>query len=216
MWPAVAPLYPFGFRFSLPCRGRQLEGERGAPALAGRVHPDATSHRVHEAAHDEEPEPGAARRIRSVELAKDALLLHLGNADALVGDGNLDAVVALPGGDRDSAPGGRVAHRVLDEVRQHLPQLLGIGRGGERLRRQVDDEVVPVRAGAADDVGDRGSDVGRGDADLEVAAVEARGVEGRVDDRRQPLRLGRDVAEERPPLLLAEEDVLAQQRLGEP
>ena len=51
--------------------------------------------------------------------------------------------------------------------------------------------------------------------DLQVAGVEAGDVEQLVDDLRQPFRLGRDVAEERPSLLVAEGDVLAQQRLGE-
>ena len=56
--------------------------------------------------------------------------------------------------------------------------------------------------------------VGR-DPHLQVARVEPRDVEQRVDDLRQPLRLGRDVAEERRALLVAEEDVLAEQRLRE-
>jgi len=51
--------------------------------------------------------------------------------------------------------------------------------------------------------------------DLEIARVEPRDREQAVDDRRQPAGLGGDVAEERGALLLTEEDVVAQQRLGE-
>ena len=68
---------------------------------------------------------------------------------------------------------------------------------------------------AADDLRDDRPDVGRREVDLQVAGVETRDVQERVDDRRQPLRLRRDVAQERTPLLLAEEHVLAQERLGE-
>ena len=65
-------------------------------------------------------------------------------------------------------------------------------------------------------LGDEAADVGRRQRHEEVACVEARDVEERVDDPREPLRLRRDVAQERAPLLLSEENVLAQQRLGEP
>ena len=58
--------------------------------------------------------------------------------------------------------------------------------------------------------------VRRRDAHLQVARVEARDVEQRVDDLREALRLGGDVAEERRPLLFGEEHVLAKQRLREP
>ena len=54
-----------------------------------------------------------------------------------------------------------------------------------------------------------------GELDLQVAGVEPGDAEQPVDDRRQPLGLGGDVAEERVALLLAEEHVVAEQRLGE-
>ena len=50
---------------------------------------------------------------------------------------------------------------------------------------------------------------------MEIARVEPRDVQQCVDDRRQALGLRRDVAEERHALLLAEEHVLAEERLGE-
>ena len=59
------------------------------------------------------------------------------------------------------------------------------------------------------------ADVGVGELHGHVARVELRDGEQAVDDRGQPLGLGGDVAQERRALLLAEEHVLAEQRLRE-
>ena len=50
---------------------------------------------------------------------------------------------------------------------------------------------------------------------MQVAGVEPRDVQERVHDPRQALGLGGDVAQERLALLVAELDVLPEQRLGE-
>ena len=60
-----------------------------------------------------------------------------------------------------------------------------------------------------------GAHVRRRELDVEVARIEARHAQQLVDDRRQPVRLRGDVAEERPPLLIREEDVAAQEGLRE-
>ncbi len=185
---------------------------------------DLSTHGGHEAAGDEQAEAGPARAdaglgVRApVELAEDLLLVGERNAEPLVLDDELDGVALALGSDAHGAAGGRVAHRVVEQDREDLQQLLGVGLRRDRLLREVDDERSPVRRPdlhALHGLADHLAHVGRRDAHLEVAGVEPRDVEQRIDDLRQSLRLRRDVAEERRPLLLAEEDVLAEQRLRE-
>ena len=66
-----------------------------------------------------------------------------------------------------------------------------------------------------DQLGNHGSDVDRHRLDVQIAGVETRDVEQLVDDPRQAIGFGRDVAQEDAPLLFAEEDVLPQERLRE-
>ena len=120
-------------------------------------------------------------------------------------------------GDRSAS--GRELDRVVEQVPEDLSDLLAVGGGGERLVRHVEHEPVPVDDGALlhtrDGVRDNSAEVGRGEVDLHVPGLEPRDAEQRVDDRRQPLCLGGDVLEERLPLVLPEQDVAPEQRLGE-
>src|SRR5919198_2561341 len=209
-------------RYANP-RDRQLEGEGRALALHG-LDGDPSAHRLDEALRDEEAEAGApraavARRgLGSVELPEDPLLFAGRNPDPFIRHLELDLVGLAPRGDGHGPAFGRVADGVVEEHAEDLAQLLGIGRGGDALVGYVDDEAVLARPGLLhrrDRLGDERGDVGGRDDDLEVAGVEPGDVEERVDDACQPLRLRRDVAQERAPLLLAEEDVLAEEGLGE-
>src|SRR3989440_4050851 len=204
-------------------RERQLEREGGPLAFRG-VDGDPAAHRLHEALRDEEAEAGAACAtvagggLGSVELPEDPLLFGGGDPDPFVRHLELDLVRLPPRGHRHGAARGRVADRIVEEDGEDLAQLLRIGRGGDALVGHLDDEAVLARAAflhGRDDLRDEGGDVGGRDRDLEVAGVEPSHVEKRVDDARQALRLRRDVAQERAPLLLAEEDVLAEEGLGE-
>jgi hypothetical protein len=89
----------------------------------------------------------------------------------------------------DPAAIGGELNRVVDQIREDLPQLVAVGLGVERLVGQVDHEVVAVGAGCLrgqlDHVRHDRPDIGRRQVDLQVAGVEARDVEELVDDRRQ-------------------------------
>ena len=74
---------------------------------------------------------------------------------------------------------------------------------------------VAARPDALDRLREHGFDVHGVEVDADRAGVEAGDAQEVVDDRDQALRLGRDVAEERALVLLAERDVLAEQGLGE-
>src|SRR6266516_4191917 len=92
--PVLAPLYPQ--RRALVARGGELERETRALAL-GRVHPDASAHRVDELLRDEETQPGAGSavargRLGAVELPEDPLALGGGDAHAFVDHAHLDPV----------------------------------------------------------------------------------------------------------------------------
>ena len=137
----------------------------------------------------------------------------------MVEDLELDRAASAPGSHSDGAPARGVLDGVVDERAEDLAQLLAVGFGREGPLRDVDDEVVrlghPVLLRVRHDLVHDRPDLGRGQVDLQVARVEPRHVQERVDDRGQPVGLGGDVPEERPALVLAEEHVLPEQRLGE-
>src|SRR6266542_2694376 len=174
---SIIALYPARFAVTLPNRRRgerQLEGERRALALA-RGHPDPSAHRRDEAARDEEAEAGPARAAAglrvgaAVELAEDLILVGLGDADALVGDADLDGLALARRADGDGAARGRVLDRVVEQDREHLAQLVRIRARGEGLRRQLDHEAVPVLLlHALHDLADDVADVGRREVHLEI------------------------------------------------
>src|SRR3990170_4065535 len=208
----------------LTLRGAELEHERRAATLVG-VDPDPPAHCRDEALREEEPQaclPRADRaggRVAAVELAEDPLLLGVRDPDTLVLNADLDGVLAAARGDRDRAAGGGVANRVVEEVGEHLAELFAVGRSRERLVGERDDEAMAVRVVArverADGLADDRPDIGLRELHGHVARVELGDGEKPVDDRRQPLGLRGDVAQEGRTLLLSEEYVLAQERLGE-
>src|SRR3954467_3551653 len=111
------------------CRYRQLEAEARALALI-RLDPDRPVHPPYELAGDVEAEPGAAPaagqvRVDAVELVEDPALLARRDAETGVGNAEVDRVVAAPDLELDPAAVRRVLDRVVDEVRQHLPDLVG-------------------------------------------------------------------------------------------
>src|SRR5207244_2223196 len=79
-------------------------------------------------------------RIEAVELLEDSLSLAGGNADALVADGEAYERVDSRDLDGDPAAAGRVLDRVLDEVEQHLPQLVFVAEHLGHVRRSLDRE----------------------------------------------------------------------------
>src|SRR5919109_1772278 len=127
-------LYPLALEHSPSghCR-RQFEDEAGALAFSG-VDPDPAPHGGNEALRHEQPQPDAAACVASgLELPEDALSVGCRNADALVGDPDLDGAFSLTSRDRDRTPFGGVANRVVEQIRQDLPQFLGIGLRPQRL-----------------------------------------------------------------------------------
>src|SRR5262245_35023769 len=142
-------LYPAGGRFS---RGAWQHDAEGRALALGGVDPDATAHRRDEALGDEEAEAGVAgadvltARVPAVELAEDVLLHRRGDADPLVDDAQLDAVLNEAGIDDHAAAGRRVADGVVQQDREHLPQLVAVRLGVEGLVGEVRDEDVAVAA----------------------------------------------------------------------
>ena len=160
------------------CSG-QFEGKCRSFAFA-RFDPDSPAHRRHEPARDEETEPSAAltepefRTRATVELAKDLILVALRDADPLVCNADLDRVVLSLDADCHR-PALRVLERVVEQDRAHLPELVAVGVGRERLLGQFDDELMAVGRCVLcvlHDLIDDAADVGRCDHDLEIAGVE--------------------------------------------
>src|SRR5690349_11961255 len=96
-----------------------------------RLHPHAPAVGLHEAAHDRQAEPRAAR-AGAVERLEDPLLVRLGHAGTAIDDADQDAAADVPRAHRHRvAP--RVALRVLEQVRERALELGGVGLD----RRQV-------------------------------------------------------------------------------
>ena len=97
---------------------------------------DLPAVQIHDPSGDREAEARAAvargaRRVGAVEAFEHARLLGLGDARALVEHLDRHAVGAAPGAHLDRAAARRVPHRVLEQVRDHLMDALGVARGGE-------------------------------------------------------------------------------------
>ncbi len=154
----------------------QPQGERGARALdAPHAHPAAVV--GGDVLDDGQAEAGAAggpgpRRVGPVEPLEDPLQVPLGDADALVADGDLDVPVPAPGADRHPRPLRAVRDGVVDEVDQR----------GDQLGLVAADREPALAAGDHDDPGRLGRQPG---------AVDGLGhdlVHGH--DRRRRQRLG--------------------------
>lgn len=113
---------------------RQPQGEGGALVL-GAPHGDLPAVRGGHVLHDRQPQSRTAggtgaSGVDAVEALEDALLVLVGDADALVGDGDLDVLPAgrvhPAGGYADAGTGGRVVDRVLDEVAERGGELAAV------------------------------------------------------------------------------------------
>ena len=104
------------------------------PRRPRRLDPDASVHPVHELAADVEAEPGAADaagqvRVEAVELLEDPpLLAPAGCRGPGRRRGSGRGCRGASSATRTRAAVGRVLDRVVDEVRQHLAQLVRVGR----------------------------------------------------------------------------------------
>src|SRR6185437_536035 len=101
---------------SLARHGAQAQAHRGA-ALGPRAGGDLAVLGLGQAADDEQPdadaaEPAAVSGLTLEEPVEDALVIALGDADALVLHGDLDPVPGPPGLDADRAAIGRVLEGV--------------------------------------------------------------------------------------------------------
>src|SRR5581483_12033505 len=122
-----------------PLRERQVEREGRAAARLGR-HPDPAVHAPDELLADVEAEPGAADPSRhvgveAVELVEDSPLLRVRNPEPLVADGEPYVLPLTRDLDLDDAAVGRVLDGVVEEVDEHLPDLVRIARDGRRRLR---------------------------------------------------------------------------------
>ena len=112
---------------------------------------------------------------------------------------------------------GRVLDRVVDEVDQHLAHAILVGQRVHRVRGHDELDAVAIGAparGGRDLARERGH-VDGPERELHRAGLEARRREQAVDEPRQALGLGGDVAHERRAVVVAERRVGAQERLGE-
>ena len=125
-------------------------------------------------------------------------------------DAEADAVAApCASCDRDPAAVGRVLDRVVDEVRQHLAQLVGSAATGGRLGaapRPTSSTVVRGVRAQRRRRRSRASSrrVAALDRDAHLARVEPARPEDVVDDAREPVRLARDHVEQPVALRLLE------------
>src|SRR5207302_9872305 len=160
-----------------------LDEERRALGLAraGAValDPDAAVEAAHELAADVEAEAGAADaarhvRVEPVELLEDPPALGRRDAEALVRDGPAHTTLAAEDLHLDRSSVRRVLDRVLDEVDQHLAQLLLVRRHRGEASRGIErerDALGKVRARRVDHrLGDLGG-VDRRGPDLPLAGV---------------------------------------------
>src|SRR5262249_27718097 len=110
--------------------GRQLHAERAALAL-GALHGDRAAHQVHVAFDDGQSQPGVqavrlAGRVDPVEALED-VLAHLGrDADAGVADFQVQVAVLPRYGHLDAAVGAVVLDGVVQQVGDHLAELVAV------------------------------------------------------------------------------------------
>ena len=144
-----------------------------------------------EAAHDGQPQSQAAvRPIERLPLLHEDLedaRLHLGrDADSVVAHPDQHPSFPQLGGDGDAAPLGRVLGGVRQQVRHHLGQPLRIAVDGQRVVRQVENQLVPPllqqRAGHLDRFGDEVGGIHPGAPQVHLAARDAGDVEHVVDE----------------------------------
>src|SRR6516162_2994372 len=100
--------------------GPQPQAHRGSP-LGPRAGGDLALLGLGQAADDEQPdadaaEPAPVTRLALVEPVEDALVVAVGDADALVLHRDLDPAPGHPGANADRAAVGRVLEGVLEQL----------------------------------------------------------------------------------------------------
>ena len=136
-------------------------------------------------------DPGASR-VDPVEAFEDALGVLSGHADALVGHGDLDALVDEVDSDADSSALRRVVHGVVDEVAHRIDEQFVVAFDEQVARRgDLDVDALALRpgpgtvSGIVDHLGD-GDLLGRRGSGVVLDAGE---VDDLLHQLGQPLRL---------------------------
>src|SRR5258708_6685881 len=120
---------------AMSAAGRQADGER-ASLTEGAAHEDLAAEQLRQLLADEKAEPSALegpglRRSQLFEGDEQALLVVFGDAEASVGDAELDrAPVAGEVQRQGDAPGIGKLDRVVGEVDQDLGKCPAVGAEG--------------------------------------------------------------------------------------
>ena len=115
----------FGFDWSSGAIGQRKADGEGRAATGSRPQPHLAAVALHRVLDDREAEAGAAgaaraRLVGAVEPLEHALLVALGDADAAIGDRDLDDAVDELHPDADARALRRIGDRVGDEVADGL------------------------------------------------------------------------------------------------
>ena len=208
-------------------RGRRGQGKSELGATGGRAPDrDPPAVRLDQAAHEVQPEPGAAASPSVPEAGEDPLQVGLVDALALVAHADHhDGLGRRAGGEHlraghDVQGDGAVAvaHGVFQQVREHLVEPVGVGPHLGQLAVGVDDEppVVGAAGHHAVDVAAGGRlDVDRLAAHLQAPGVDARDVEQLGDQPGDAVGVVLDGLEHEALLVVGEPLPPAQQRRGE-
>ncbi len=135
--------------------------------------------------------------VATPEATKDLLAFLGRKADARIGDRNACHRLAAGHAHRDRSLGG-VAHRVRNEVRGGLTQHVGVAEHLHiviRLKHELEPRVLHVGLVGADDVGDELAQIQALLVHRNLAILEARKLQKRIDQARQALHFGINRAE---------------------
>src|SRR5581483_6456300 len=163
------------------------EGRAATDAVARDGDPSAV--RLDDARGDREAETEAAmaallRIGRLPEPLEDVRQERAVDADAGVGDDDLDLRVARRYGQRDEAARWRELDRVGDQVRQHLlkPVRVALDRRGLDVQPQLDARRADPRRHRVGDGPHHIGEIERGNLQLELPLLDPRDVEQLVDE----------------------------------
>ena len=141
----------------------------------------------------------AARLVAAVEGVEDTLAVGRRDALALVGDLDLDPAGAVARPDRDTAIGGGMANRVLDQVEEDALDLLGVGLRQHLVGGKIGRERDPARLGRrphrGDGVVDQAAQLDLVHRPGDLPRLDPRELEEVVDQRRQRLDVGAHLAQ---------------------
>src|SRR5205823_7064606 len=152
----------------------------------------------------------ALLRVEAVELVEDPLALRARDAEPLVGHLDLALAVLRIDPDLDLAALGRVLDRVVDEVDEHLPELVRVAedRADAVALDAERDPVGQVERGRLEHPRGDLHRVAGLEIDLDGVGVELAREQDLVDELGEPDRLVLDDLEEGEAVLLAQLDVL--------